>query len=371
MNKIRPVISQSRHLRDLDKSAQDFLHAVDLMNETSRELPPVRAAGAGLVPAWRAWVQALEHRDGAQHDELHLSGRADFQTQSAGNAAFRLTIEALRVHHPAMLDALSGNDLKRRATLTQCAALYQVRPHAVIEPTDALQTWLAHTDIGNDVPASLVRLPFPAVFIRFGPEMARAVDASLWADISHPIQTRGVYVFETVRHDRRELYFLVVGVPPGHVEEQPRGLQIAFTDEGESVSAQVLDLEDRSGFVDSSCLGMVQMCLKVLLYMQTVGAVRIDDLRHHEIAARLGRVGGKKASKLERRLASRYNRIIVGPSHIIHHSPSEVSPHWRRGHMRMQAHGPQFSLRKLMFIAPTLIRADRLNEAGATVQRAQ
>jgi hypothetical protein len=31
----------------------------------------------------------------------------------------------------------------------------------------------------------------------------------------------------------------------------------------------------------------------------------------------------------------------------------------------MQAHGPQFSLRKLIFIAPTLIRADRLGASAS------
>jgi hypothetical protein len=40
-------------------------------------------------------------------------------------------------------------------------------------------------------------------------------------------------------------------------------------------------------------------------------------------------------------------------------SPSECGaprrPHWRRGHWKMQAHGPQRSLRKRIFIRPTLV----------------
>lgn len=38
----------------------------------------------------------------------------------------------------------------------------------------------------------------------------------------------------------------------------------------------------------------------------------------------------------------------------------QVSPHWRRGHFRQQAHGPQGKQRKLIFIKQTLIRTDRL-----------
>lgn len=36
-----------------------------------------------------------------------------------------------------------------------------------------------------------------------------------------------------------------------------------------------------------------------------------------------------------------------------------VSPHWRRGHWRMQAHGPKNGLRKRILVPPVLVRADR------------
>lgn len=39
----------------------------------------------------------------------------------------------------------------------------------------------------------------------------------------------------------------------------------------------------------------------------------------------------------------------------------ELSFHWRRGHWRMQPHGPLNSLRKQIFIAPVLVRKDLLN----------
>jgi len=37
-----------------------------------------------------------------------------------------------------------------------------------------------------------------------------------------------------------------------------------------------------------------------------------------------------------------------------------VAPHWRRGHFRMQACGLRNLDRKLIFVAPVLIHADRL-----------
>lgn len=35
-----------------------------------------------------------------------------------------------------------------------------------------------------------------------------------------------------------------------------------------------------------------------------------------------------------------------------------VKPHWRKGHWRMQAHGPQLTLRKRMFIKPLMVRKE-------------
>lgn len=37
--------------------------------------------------------------------------------------------------------------------------------------------------------------------------------------------------------------------------------------------------------------------------------------------------------------------------------------HWRRGHWRNQAHRPQLSLRKLIWIRPTLVAADHAGAA--------
>lgn len=40
-------------------------------------------------------------------------------------------------------------------------------------------------------------------------------------------------------------------------------------------------------------------------------------------------------------------------------SRQEKNRHWRKGHWRSQAHGANFSLRKIIWVKPTIIRADR------------
>ncbi|MEJ8798380.1 hypothetical protein WKR88_18995 [Trinickia caryophylli] len=276
----------------------------------------------------------------------------------------KLLIEAVRVNNPAHLDRLKPWEAQKMATLSMAAGLYLARPHAVIEPTAALQDWLVRTDIGGDVPASLFQLPFPAVFVRFGPAMAGAIDEPLWAHTGEDAITVGVYIFDTRVGARRDLLFVPVGVgrrtQPGQCD-QPVMVQLIFRDENESLMAHVANNMSAGASLSAAELKPVmEMCIKVMLYLQTAGAVRIDDMRADDTMERMARVGNRKASRIERQLASRYNRIIVGPEHIERPTGGEMSPHWRRGHMRMQPYGPQHGLRKLIFVAPTLVRADRL-----------
>jgi hypothetical protein len=82
---------------------------------------------------------------------------------------------------------------------------------------------------------------------------------------------------------------------------------------------------------------------------------------------RLHAVGPKKAARMRRHVASLHDRVVLGPVAFPAQLPmprEDIAPHWRRGHFRMQAHGPQSSLRKVIFNAPTIVRADRLQEPG-------
>jgi len=105
---------------------------------------------------------------------------------------------------------------------------------------------------------------------------------------------------------------------------------------------------------------IAQTCTKVFLYLSLAQARRVDENAYTELILQLKRVGPKKAAKLQRQSERLYDRIILGPQVLIDNPHGELAPHWRRGHFRMQPHGPQNSLRKVTFIAPTLVRADRL-----------
>ncbi len=110
---------------------------------------------------------------------------------------------------------------------------------------------------------------------------------------------------------------------------------------------------------------MAQLCVKVFLYLRAAQAQQVNENLYSRTLAHLQRVGQKKAAKVHRQLEKLYDRIVLGPQTMAvhkHGEHGEMSPHWRRGHFRMQPHGPQNQLRKVLFIAPTLVRGDKLAE---------
>lgn len=111
---------------------------------------------------------------------------------------------------------------------------------------------------------------------------------------------------------------------------------------------------------------VAQICAKVFLYWNVELARRVEETAYTDAMQQLARLGPRKAAKVRRRLDHLYDRILLGPLTQPGHAPrahGEVSAHWRRGHFRMQPHGPQRSLRKIIFIAPVL---DRLTVAAVS-----
>ncbi|SAK53061.1 hypothetical protein AWB79_01972 [Caballeronia hypogeia] len=346
------------------QSARDFLEAVNTTQLTNRTLPPVRALQARLLHAWREWAHVLERYG---NDPEPSGVHAGYVPTQTGRITWNMIGKAIPLCSLKDPEQITSETVFAMSIPTTVAALYLMRSHAVVEPTPALQSWLARTDVGDDIPASFFRLPLPAIFLKLGPELLEDVDAVFWRYLSHPCTTQGFYVFETPVDGGRELVFCAVG--NSHLSTDVcQLLRVVIEDERASLVSAVRNIDPATtdGNIDD-LIPMVELCAKVMLYLQTPNAIRIDEMRDDDATARLTRVRSKKASRIERKLASRYNRIIIGPAQFHGHSGGEVSPHWRRGHMRMQAHGPQMSLRKLIFIAPTLIRADRLNESGRDI----
>ncbi len=112
--------------------------------------------------------------------------------------------------------------------------------------------------------------------------------------------------------------------------------------------------------------------VKVLLYLNLDDATLRQTQAFTDAPKEWPGLGRRKREARMAEVEQLYDRCIVGPASVAdwagEHAGQlgahgQLSAHWRRGHFRLQAHGPQASLRKVMFIMPTVVRADRLAEA--------
>ena len=124
------------------------------------------------------------------------------------------------------------------------------------------------------------------------------------------------------------------------------------------------------------------MLAKVLLYLNLPEAEQLRLRERTELAQRMAKLGPKKAAKLGRKLATAYDRILLGPSRmpepettasglpggLARTGERHVKPHWRRGHFRRIRYGEKLSESRLGWIQPVLVNAGELTAGAAGVK---
>jgi hypothetical protein len=247
---------------------------------------------------------------------------------------------------------------------------FGLRHGALYEPTAALHRLLEATDVGPDIPLRLILPPAPALCIVPPPSVRDAPDGFRSVTVFDSPVPSGpgapprclTFIIETARRTDT----LTVAVHGGD-ETMAEGFALACERITFLLSkSQDLDVEQECRIA----LRQLTYVAKLLLYMSLdAAAVRLD--RAYTDADRsFSGLGRRKREQRQAQIELLYDRYVVGPAVLADgaassagdHAGTEVSAHWRRGHFRMQTHGPQSSLRKLMFIAPTLVRPDRLPE---------
>mgnify|MGYP001225648955 CR=1 FL=1 len=276
---------------------------------------------------------------------------------------------------------------------------FRARNGAIIETTEALDGMLGHADIAADLPASMFAAPFVATYVHFsgrgleivlppasGCREARVVGVYVLANdgIAHlgeegdPFKGE-ILNFETAEHwsvaegdPFKKLEFLIVVDQTDDDGEAFR--RFAATEFVVSLNTQEPVLNFIRGrrkvggdadWLADALIITVEHLAKVFLYMGLTDARKTllpdADLE----SARIAGLGQKKRAKAERKLKEKYNRIVVGPAgwnsgtEISGSGERSVSPHMRRGHFRMQRHGPRNELKRIVFIQPMLVRPDR------------
>jgi hypothetical protein len=367
MDKARMVGFHSTPVRKISPApahgltaSRAFFTVLNACGKASGMPHPVHARNAGLTGAWEQWI----------------AGRADELDETIASRHYRWQYhvqaieQAMRID-PACLQGqikLPANPLDVRAIAINTTAplMFWRWPHALFELTPALEQILTRSDLGADIPANLLRPPIPACYIRLSSELQKSIAPVPPQGDGFAYKTlEGIYVFESVRGNQRAITLAPAYVHANQIKTSIGMIEMLIDEE----QRPLVDLIQRICSQYPNEAGphfesLAQICVKVFLYLSATSGQRVEENPYTQAIAQLKRVGPKKKSKLRRQVEKLYDRILLGPlalpSHINAHE--EVSPHWRRGHFRMQAHGPQNSLRKVIFILPTLVRADRLEQ---------
>lgn len=248
------------------------------------------------------------------------------------------------------------------------------------QTTDALEQMLQDTDFGGDVPAAWFRPPFEEVFIEFGehhrfPETISDPDSG-----EHVIE--GVYVMSGLSHSKtdgqivRAFDLIIFGSPSGKstaLDDCFIHMGLPIDDEEKPISDVVQDMVDyyasQSDFPNKHAFrSVVEHVAKVLVYLGTKDARQHKVTEGSEARRRIeGLKSPAKREKAQRQAARLYDRIVIGPAELPedlaggHSGSGSVRPHVRRGHFRAQAYGPQHTLRRPVWIQPTLVGKDRIS----------
>jgi hypothetical protein len=327
---------------------------------------PVQFRNQGALDAW---TQALGHTDVWE------------RWTHAQTTCWDIRQEILwQLNHMDPLPDVADNAVAKVKKNRQMLAIeisanlkYYLNKGTVIEATPELETLLTNSDVDLSLPMSMVAPPYAAQYLRFG-EVAQQF-------LKVPISPEhrffdGVFCFFTPPSARRatgetswalELLFTCKrkGCYGGHVT------LLGETDRGEATVGSWLE-RVLSSFAHLSSddfhrpmHAAVSYVVKVFLYMALKQARTVERRDYDQALRRASGLGDRKRVKLLQKAVSLYNGILVGPAPVAADSVSNsgvngVAPHWRRGHFRMQPHGPGKQERKLIFVAPILIHADQL-----------
>lgn len=252
------------------------------------------------------------------------------------------------------------------------------QPYFVID--DALVELLEQTDIARDIPLSMLNLPYPRFFLEFGKLRQNGLAVPNTETGNHVLE--GAYC-EYGKHPQKGegLFVLLTGSPLGKsnaMDDATYSVFLSFRNRDLTLeealndafasgtqAAQQMGLRPPTAALKGPGLGLMLFLAKVLLY---IGLPEARRTIHNDRAAWAKETAGlqsaAKRAKAQKRARGLTDHVLISappPSATSAFTPSEtgrtVRSHWRRGHYRLQPHGPQLSLKRLVFIRPTLVHS--------------
>lgn len=327
---------------------------------------PVRSRAAGAVQAWSEAFR-LAGSDGAA-----ISARIADPNHAPMSLAneFRMFVQ-----RHCTLDFYShdtGSFLLGTAYISVMCQAFWAREGTLYEPTAALHRLLEASDVAGDIPLGQLRIPAPAFCIV--PEAAARMEqgalaaAMVFEHGSAPKtpDAQRWLTFVIWRHESNE-----TGCEGGYdtlriridKERSNKTLDEALANISQSTRVP-------GNVIDEGLRKALSYVVKVLLYLSLENTPVMHERPYSTAPRTFPGLGQRKRSERLQAVEKLYDRYLVGPD-VWAEAPKagqrtgsthehSVRTHWRRGHFRMQPYGPSAAQRRLIFVMPTVVRADRL-----------
>lgn len=321
-----------------------------------------------LTGAMAAW-QTLQRERGL---DCEVSAAAPDPQLSSITRIVRDAVALARHILPNGLINRPVESLPADASQASVWSAFEVRGGQFYEPSLALHRLLGEAYIADDVPIGAVHLPMDTLCIV--PE-ASSRDTN---DI-----TEAIVLFRndrqlscaawTCRHmeGRVPVYsFNVVELPLGDPDRTIRELLLDVHGQQPVIDDELVVSVARSASNKRFWQQTLDYAIKMLLYLSVRDAHVVPHRDYSNADRALHGLGKRRRAERLEAIEQLYDRYVVGPAlldeELAQSMPStspqrEVKSHWRRPHFKMQRHGPNGGLRKLVFIGPTIVRADRLS----------
>ncbi|KVL18781.1 hypothetical protein [Burkholderia sp. MSMB1826] len=311
----------------------------------------VRFRATGAAKAWEAWRRGVEQGPNNVSEMLRTRSIVALVNQFD-----ELAKRLLPYGTPEMMPDEAGK-VAAHSALWQA---FELRNGMIFEPTPPLHRLLDDAYISDDVPIGAVEFPADTLCIIPEPSSWGKGERSDATIFFRNGQTLACATWVMHLHDgQRNATVDVVELPL----DNPDRTIGALLDEvcGSSETFQTLRAYLR---------GSIDYAVKMLLYLKARDAHVVQERAYSDAPRSFPGLGQRKRNERMAEIEMLYDRHLVGPAILDAESANtvpmvgnchEVRGHWRRPHFRMQPYGPQASLRKLVFIGPTIVRPDRLD----------
>jgi len=316
---------------------------------------PVRYRASGAIDAWTS-MRRLAGPGGAKLSAALADPSGDVMHLQRN---LRDLIRSCLGDPPPDESDYEFADIYTRSVISQA---FWLRGGALYEPTSALHRLLEESDIAS-APAICI-VPEPALRDRH--DGFEAVVIFEHRSLDSPDEyarhfTICVWPHEDLPH------------PLLHVES----LTLFAGDKSRTIDNVIDQLSAQHGLQGEALTfwrRVLDYVAKVLLYLSLDVAPVVHERSYSTAPRNFPALGKRRRLERLQEIEALYDRYIVGPAMLPAQPETnasgegldrEVRAHWRRGHFRMQAHGPAAAQRKLIFVMPVLVRADRLGADAA------